>query len=116
MPSQTSKGRDSPLKTLVSGSLMSPVDSALAAKSFDYTLPRAPPFAIETEQRYVMKRRKRGRHASSPRGAATRERKALPCAPCATSLVLGNRVVRMHVAQRQTAESTAVCLYVLNQS
>ena len=54
MSSQTSKGRNSPLKTLVSGSLMSPVDSALAAKSFDYTLPRAPPFAIETERRYVM--------------------------------------------------------------
>jgi hypothetical protein len=67
MSSQTSKGRNSPLKTLVSGSLMSPVDGALAAKSFDYTLPRAPPFAIETERRYVMKRREGGRHASSPR-------------------------------------------------
>lgn len=50
MSSTRPKGKDPPLKTLVCGSLMSPMDTFLAKQSLACTLPKQPPFGIETLQ------------------------------------------------------------------
>jgi len=56
---------------LVSGSLASPIDSFLSNRSFDYSLKKRPPFAIETISRYIYEDRESKSYSQRQGGMGT---------------------------------------------